>query len=176
LVSKGSVLPAKETKKIAVAHEYLQRAISESRSLAHRLMPKAIEDYGYQKAVEGLIENIEGTIETKFEFFDNLDGFRLPRNIELCLFRITQEAITNVIKFAHASNATIQVLKNKYSVILTIDDDGIGFDKSKLQTLGGSFGVNSMKNRATAVGGQFYIDTLEGKGTQLMVEIPNLKQ
>lgn len=163
----------KEKRKYEIANDYLQKAIAESRSLSHKLMPKAIEDYGFEAAVEGLIENIDDVVDTKFEFYNNLKGEHLDAKIELCLFRITQEAISNVIKFAQAAHCTIQLLQHESSIMLTVEDDGIGFDKSKLMLNADSFGINSMKNRASSVGGQFFVDTQVGKGTQLIIEIPN---
>ncbi|UXX78518.1 PAS domain-containing protein [Reichenbachiella carrageenanivorans] len=163
----------KEKRKYEIANDYLQKAIAESRSLSHKLMPKAIEDYGFEAAVEGLIENIDDVVDTKFEFYNNLKGEHLDAKMELCLFRITQEAISNVIKFAQAKRCTIQLLRHKTSIMLMVEDDGVGFDKSQLILNGDSFGINSMKNRSSSIGGQFFIDTQVGKGTQLIVEIPN---
>ncbi|MEP2024094.1 MAG: PAS domain-containing protein [Reichenbachiella sp.] len=163
----------KEISKYEIANDYLQKAIEESRSLSHKLMPKAIEDYGFEAAVEGLIENIDDVVDTKFQFYNNLNGKHLSAKVELCLFRITQEAMSNIIKFAQAKNATIQLMKHQDSIVLTIEDDGIGFDKSRVTLNAESFGINSMKNRTSSVGGQFFLDSQVGKGTQLMVEIPN---
>ncbi|WP_420581719.1 PAS domain-containing protein [Reichenbachiella sp.] len=162
----------KEKRKYEIANDYLQKAIEESRSLSHKLMPKAIEDYGFEEAVEGLIENVDEVVDTKFEFYNNLNGDRLSSKVELCLFRITQEAMSNIIKFAHAKKCTIQLMKHEKTVILTIEDDGIGFDKGKVVMNAESFGLNSMKNRASSVGGQFFLDSQIGNGTQLIVEIP----
>lgn len=162
----------KEIRKYEIVNDYLQKAIEESRSISHKLMPKAIEDYGFEEAVEGLIENIDDVVETNFNFYNNLNGDRLSAKVELCLFRITQEAVSNVIKYAHANNCTIQLMKHQGSVMLTIEDDGVGFDKSNLELNADSFGINSMRNRASSVGGQFFIDTQLKKGTQLIVEIP----
>lgn len=162
----------KEISKYEIANDYLQKAIAESRSISHKLMPKAIEDYGFVEAVEGLIENISDVVETKFNFYNNLNGKHLTAKVELCLFRITQEAINNTIKFAQAENCTIQLMKHQDSVMLTVEDDGVGFDKSKVVLNTDSFGINSMKNRASSVSGQFFIDSQVGKGTQLIVEIP----
>ncbi|WP_422359031.1 ATP-binding protein [Reichenbachiella sp.] len=162
----------KEIRKYEIANDYLQKAIEESRSLSHKLMPKAIEDYGFEEAVEGLIENVDEVVDTKFEFYNNLRGEHLSSKIELCLFRITQEAMSNIIKFAQAEKCTIQLMKHEKTVILTIEDNGIGFDKSKVVMNAESFGLNSMKNRASSVGGHFFLDSQVGKGTQLTVEIP----
>ena len=166
---------SKSKQKFDIAFDYLQQSISESRRISHKLMPKAIEDYGYQMAVNSMLEGLDETVDIQFHFQNNLNGDRLPLSLELCLYRITQEAITNVIKFSKAKETTIQLMKHEKSLLLTIEDDGVGFDKSELNNFRGSFGMNSMINRASSVGGQLFIDTSPGRGTQLTVDIPLTK-
>ncbi len=174
-VKSHTQLETDTQKKFDVAFDYLQQGIEESRRLSHKLMPKAIEDYGYQMAVTSMLEGLEGTSEIKFHYQDNLNDQRLPLSMELCLYRITQEAITNVIKFSHATEATVQLIRHKKSLLLTIEDDGVGFDKTELNNFKGSFGMNSMINRATSIGGQLFVDTSPGRGTQLTIDIPITK-
>ncbi|MGL1888041.1 MAG: PAS domain-containing protein [Reichenbachiella sp.] len=159
---------------LETASEYLTKAIEVSRNLSHRLMPKAIEDYGYSAAVEALIENLNGTINTELSYYDNLKEEELPTHIALSLYRITQEAITNVIKYANATKATIQLIYHNSSIILSIDDNGQGFDANMIRNEKGAFGLNSMKNRAESIGGRFDIESSIGRGTQIIIELPYL--
>lgn len=150
--------------------QFLKEAISESRNIAHNLMPQAISDFGYILTIESLIENLSKTTDIKFEFYDNLNGERLKSDYELGLYRITQEAINNILKHAKASKVTIQLIKHSDSVILTIEDDGKGFLYEKVNM--GSFGLNSMKNRASALSGVLEVDSSPDKGTFITLEIP----
>ncbi|PIB35479.1 hypothetical protein BFP72_08780 [Reichenbachiella sp. 5M10] len=152
----------------------LKEAIVETRSLSHRLMPKTIEDYGYHAAVESMLEGLADLVETKFEFLNNIPDKRLPINVALSLFRITQEAVTNIIKYAHAHSATIQLMRHEGSLILTIDDDGVGFDTEDVLDAEHGFGINNMKNRATSIGGQLHIDSAKERGTHILIEVPYL--
>ena len=161
------VLSARNQTKLANAVHYLGQAIQESRHLAHTLMPKAISDYGFVLAVQSLVERLGEDIG--FQFYDNLNGERLASKIELALFRVTQEAITNILKHSGANIVTIQLMKYTDVIILTIEDNGIGF---KTDESGDFFGVNSMRNRTHSVSGVFTIESKKGHGTTVMIEIP----
>lgn len=163
-----ALLGNKNQTKLSNAFHYLGQAIQESRELAHSLMPKAISDYGYVLAVQSLIEKL-GTEELSVNFYHNLEKQRMSAKVELALFRITQEALTNILKHAEAKKVTIQLMKHRHMVILSIEDDGKGFDQKKQQNY---FGINNMRNRAIAISGTFAIETKPGAGTTVMIEIP----
>jgi signal transduction histidine kinase len=93
----------------------------------------------------------------------------LPLAIEQALFRIVQEALANVARHSLAQNVEITLLFNLDHLILTISDDGQGFD---LVSRSHGFGLRSMKQRAEALGGQMTIDTAPGRGTTLTANIP----
>ena len=152
--------------------DLLRQSIRESRMMAHNLMPKAIDDFGYVPAVENLIEQVSMVAGTRFSFLNNLRGNRLLPKTERHLYRITQEAINNILKHANASKATIQLMAYEDSVALTIEDNGKGFD-SKNDSAVVSFGLNSMKTRAQALDGTLHIDSQPGKGTSILIQIPN---
>jgi signal transduction histidine kinase/predicted hydrocarbon binding protein len=99
---------------------------------------------------------------------------RLTARVENALFRIAQEALTNVVKHAQATQATVNVLADGDSVRLIIADDGVGFDPRRLRTAGErqGWGLLSMTERAEAVGGHCHIESHPQKGTQVVVEAP----
>jgi signal transduction histidine kinase len=163
-----NLLGNKNQNKLSNALHYLGQAIQESRELAHSLMPKAISDYGYTLAVQSLIEKL-GAEHVEINFYHNLEKERLNAKIELALFRITQEALTNILKHSEAAEVTIQLIKHSDQLILTIEDNGKGFDYNQQQKY---FGINSMRNRASAISGIFTVETKLGAGTTLMIEIP----
>jgi len=157
---------------------FLNTAIAESRAIAHNLMPKAIEDFGYVLATENMLDGLKDVGSTRFSFFNNLEGKRLPKRMEITLFRITQEAINNIIRHAKAKEATIQLIKNAHSCILTIEGNGVGFSIPQQDT--GSYkqvhlGIRSMKNRAKSLSGLFNIDSGSGKGTTITIKIPHVQ-
>ena len=167
-------LSEKSKSKWEVAIASLKTAMNESRNISHNLMPKAIEDFGYVVAVENLLESLKHVTDIEFKFFNNLLSERLGKQKELGLFRITQEAINNIIKHADATTVNIQATKFSDLIILTIEDDGQGFDTSHFGTE--SFGLNSMKVRTEAMSGTLNIDSKIGSGTSITVQIPQQKQ
>ena len=117
------------------------------------------------------MNSLEAVGGTNFSFHSNDSNVEVAKEIEFALFRITQEAINNIIKYAEATEATIQYLIFEDLISLSIEDDGKGFD-IKIANKNHNFGLRSMKNRAGSIGGELTIDTVPGKGTGIHVSIP----
>lgn len=161
-------LPEVAQQKLDNSLQFLQTAIEESRNIAHNLMPKSIEDAGYVKTMESMLAALEGTVDTSFFFYTNLKK-RLGKNLEVSLYRITQEAINNIIKYAKASKASIQLMEYEDIIHFSIEDNGKGFNEDSLEH---SFGIINMKNRAISLGGDFEIESNTRNGTIITIEIP----
>ncbi|GEM_PF-5044839 len=156
--------------KYQTGYDLLQKAIQESRSIAHRLLPKVIEDYNLLQSLESLIKEFAGA-NFNLEFGHNLNREQeLDKNIQLVIYRIIQEGLTNVMKYAYAKQVDLQVFVYSDQVILTLEDDGCGFDTIK--SVDNSFGLISMKSRAAAVGGFVQIDSRPGIGTNILLVVP----
>ena len=151
-----------------LGYKYLKKSIEESRTLAHNLMPKVVDRNGIVAAIESLLSAIENSTETQFGFDQNLNDERLKLSEEMTFYRIVQEAVNNVMKYANAKNCNIQLLKHSDIVILTIEDDGVGFE---MENTGNSFGINSMKTRADSIGAFFEINSRINRGTQILLEL-----
>lgn len=167
---ESTELVGKVGDKFDLGLHFINYAIDETRALARNLMPKSIDDFGYVATIESILEGIEDTVDTHFEFFHNLKE-RLEPNLELTLFRITQEGINNILKHAEAKNVTIQLMNYDDLLILTIEDNGKGYDPLKLESV---FGLTSMESRAQSVGGQITQDSAPGRGTTITLEIQKL--
>ncbi len=150
--------------------KFLNNAIDESRNIAHNLMPQSIVDFGYVMTIESLIEDLSGTTDVIFVFYNNLLNVRLPPYQELSLFRITQEAINNILKHSEATKATFQLMKYPDAILLTIEDNGKGFEIEK--SSGNSFGLDNMRTRVSALSGSIDINSSPGRGTSITIEIP----
>lgn len=159
--------------KFSLGLTFLNLAIEESRNIAHNLMPKAIDDFGLIPSLKSLFSQIEKSANLKIEFYENLRvDARLPRNVELNLYRITQEALNNVLKHAKAGKIFVQALLHKREIIYTFEDDGKGFDLPVLSPGSKGMGIKSISNRVKAMSGIFEIDSSPGKGTALTIQIP----
>jgi len=170
-LAKCQTLTEQERKKLNNIEGLINNAITESRSVSHNLMPPALADLGYTYAIENLLNAIELSSETKFSFQSNESSIEVAKEIQFALFRITQEAINNIIKYAAAPEATIQYLVFEDLISLSIEDDGKGFDLNIVDK-NHNFGLNSMRNRAASIGAEITIDSAPDKGTGIHISLP----
>ncbi len=165
-----SLLGKKEQKRLINLNKLINQAVIESRNIAHNLMPSTLSDFGFLLAVENMIETLKDATETRFNFYTNYKKKGLEKSAELGLYRITQEAVNNIMKHAQAKNVTIQLMCYPDIIILTIEDDGIGFDLKNTKEIS-RFGLNSMENRARSLNAEFSLDSEVGKGTVITLQI-----
>lgn len=158
--------------KLNTGLRHLTQAIKDGREIAHNLMPQSIDDFGYVLSVQSMLADIKSVTPMKFEFYDNLKSQRLDRNMELHLYRITQEAVNNCIKHSEADLVSIQLMKYKNEVVLIVEDDGKGFKFNGQLNGSQSFGLKSIYNRISTLSGSVHIDSTVGKGTTITVELP----
>lgn len=168
-----SKLSDRSQKKFEQGWSYLQQAIAESRGVAHTLMPKAIVDFGFISACKSLIMEFNNSVDgTIFHFNHNLaDESNIDKNIEVTLYRILQEALNNVIKYANANEVNVQLRDYNDILMLTVEDDGSGFDVEEAKSSDIGFGLRSMQNRIDAISGVLEIESAPGKGTFIVVQI-----
>ena len=166
-------LDDKNKKRLLTALDAINQAIADTRNISHNLMPGSVEDFGYVPAVENMSGAINAASEeVKVNFYHNLQNRRLEPAMEMGLYRITQEAVNNVLRHAKATEISIQLMLYENDVVLTVEDNGKGFDTTIMDSKSGHFGLSSMENRATAAGGELYVESSPGKGTMLTVELP----
>jgi PAS domain S-box-containing protein len=152
---------------------FLNSAIEESRNIAHNLMPKAIDDFGLVPSLKSLFGQIEKSAGLKITFYDNLRNNRsLPVGVELNLYRITQEALNNVLKHADADEIFVQLLLHTNEIIYTFEDDGKGFGLAAVKAGSKGMGLKSIANRVKAMAGTLEIDSNIGKGAAITIQIP----
>jgi PAS domain S-box-containing protein len=145
--------------------------ITEIRKLSQSLMIPSLEDLGLLDSIEDLVESINATKKIHAVFVhEKIDETGLNENQKLTLFRITQEALNNIVRHANATRTTIELSNNKKRVQLTIKDNGKGFDS--FSTKKGA-GLNNIRNRVYLLSGQLTINTHPGKGCALVVELPH---
>jgi signal transduction histidine kinase len=150
----------------------LDRAETELRRLSHELRPTILDDLGLVPALQLLAEGISrrGGLGIRIE---NSLARRLPAKLETALYRVVQEALTNVARHSQARNATIQLIRRKGSLRCSVRDDGSGFDVSTLgQRARGGLGLVGMRERLNAVGGKLQVRSQPGRGTELIADVP----
>jgi len=157
----------------------VEDALQQVRSLATALRPSMLDDLGLVPALQWLSDQAaqRGGFSVSFQY-DAHSG-RVASDIETVCFRIVQEALTNVTRHARASEVTIALRREHDELLLSVQDDGQGFDLAAMREraiAGGSLGVLGMQERATLVGGQLEIDSAPGRGSLLQFRCPWLSQ
>ena len=149
--------------------ELVVTTLQDVRRLAVELRPKALDDFGLVPALERLVESFSAQTGIDTELEARL-AERLPEEIETALYRIVQEALTNVVKHARARNVSILIVRKDHSVSAVIEDDGLGFDPAT--TREEALGLLGMRERLELVDGRFDIETTPGAGTTIVAEVP----
>ena len=166
-----------EAAAIQQSNKAIARQILEDiRRITADLRPSLLDDMGLVPAVTRYAKNRLNPLGIMLRFdVDNLKGYRLPSDLEIVLFRIIQEAISNIIRHAHASVVTIQLTNQNSHITLRIADDGQGFDPRSAQlsnSQDSGFGLRGMQERVSIIGGDFDLQTAPGQGTVVTVLVP----
>lgn len=150
--------------------QLLNYAISETRNISQNLLPKAIQDYGLEMAIESLVNQLKKATEISFYLYRNLDGVDLGENIQINLYRIAQEALNNAIRHGKPENVNVQLIYSMGDILLTVEDNGAGFDPEEKNSSG--LGLRSMKTRVGAMSANLDIISTIGRGTIVSVVVP----
>jgi signal transduction histidine kinase len=150
--------------------EEIVQTLQAVRRLAVELRPKALDDFGLVPALERLAEAFGGESGLKVDVEANVGDTRLPAEVETALYRIAQEALTNVAKHAGAEHVSVVVTRRDGSVNVVVEDDGRGFGARGSD--GDGLGLVGMKERVGLLGGRLAIESTEGSGTTIVAEVP----
>jgi signal transduction histidine kinase len=146
------------------------QALQDVRRLAVELRPTALDDFGLAAAVERLAETFEERTGIHTALQANLPDGRLPIDTETVLYRIVQEALTNVIKHAGAERVSIVLTERDGAVRAVVEDDGRGFAADDVRD--DALGVVGMRERVALVGGTLEVESAPGAGTTLAAYVP----
>jgi len=169
LLETRSVPPGPARNDIQTALELVRRAVSEGRRLISGLRPPILDEFGVVAAIEYLIKDqpadgpsIKLTVDVQFE--------RLEPLWEAVIYRIAQEAITNVRRHSKSGRADIRLAQVKDRIELEIRDWGVGFDPAGIE--GKRLGLQGIRERARLLRGRAVIDSAPGVGTRVFVDLP----
>jgi signal transduction histidine kinase/ABC-type uncharacterized transport system substrate-binding protein len=174
LVQLGKILPASEVEARAEALKILKgtKEISaDMRALSHELHCSRLELVGLEPALSGLCEEISKQCNIEVRFTEPECSLNLPKSVALCLFRIAQEALGNVVKHSHASSAQVELSADGHGVRLRISDTGNGFNHDPKKP-GEGIGLISMRERLRLVGGRLSVSSVSMQGAEIVAEIP----
>jgi signal transduction histidine kinase len=140
-------------------------------ALSYRLHPSILEDLGLIEALKAECERFSRTCSIRLDADPGNIPERLPNEVALCLFRIAQEGLRNIVRHARASRAQVRLGRIDGGLQLVVRDDGAGFDGAQDRGRA-SLGHASMRQRVLLVGGRIEIDSSPGQGTTIRAWVP----
>lgn len=160
-----------ERANLAAVRELVVDTLRDVRRLAVELRPKVLDDFGLNPAIERLATMLGEQSGIAVTFRSDLaDRQRLPPEVETALYRIVQEAVTNVVKHARARKVTISLGRSNGTVVAAVEDDGRGFSPADVAPE--RLGLVGMRERVTLLGGRLTVRSSPGGGTSLRAEVP----
>ena len=155
---------------IAAIRGLVASALDDVRRLTVELRPPALDDFGLAAAVERLahVTSARSGLGIDVDVADR--AVALPPGHETALYRIVQEALTNIVKHAQAHAASIVVTGGQGTVRAVIEDDGVGFDVGAIRE--GALGLVGMRERVLLLGGRLEVESAPGAGTTVLIELP----
>ncbi|MEF2244024.1 MULTISPECIES: sensor histidine kinase [unclassified Paenibacillus] len=155
----------------------VRSGLEEIRKIIFNLRPMALDDLGLVPALRKFTQDFEekSKIHTKYELVGK--EIRLPSAMEAAIFRLVQEAFSNVLKHASATFVVLEITFKPGLITLMIQDNGVGFSINKLDKISASsqnshFGIIGMRERVELVNGKLNIDSIRGEGTTITIDIP----
>jgi two-component system sensor histidine kinase UhpB len=167
--------PAELRRGLADLRNLVGDALEAVRDLALELRPPALDELGLIPALHWQIKQFgeRSNVRTEFSATGLDDGERLPPELELVLYRVVQEALTNVAKHARATSVSVRIERTGDRVTATVRDDGRGFAVGEvLDSRERGLGLFGMQERAALVGGVLRIESEPGRGTQVSIAAP----
>jgi len=167
--------PEELRERLASMQVVTETTLEEVRRIVHALRPSILDDLGLVHALRWHAKSYleEAGVAVNFQAI-GLSEARLPSALETEIFRVAQEAITNIARHAQAKNVDIRLELRGGQLSLLVQDDGVGFDEASVLSQKGrpSLGLLGMRERVTLLGGQFHIESKPGRGTKIYLEVP----
>lgn len=154
------------------ANKLLDNACDEVRKISHDMASGVLTKFGLVAALEDLKETLEESKKVNVEFIAHGFENRLHGDVEITIYRIIQELISNILKHAQAKNITIQLIHKGHEMHVSVEDDGVGFDKNNMNQKTQGIGLKNIAARVDSIGGELYIDSSINNGTSITIDIP----
>jgi PAS domain S-box-containing protein len=157
--------------KVGRVFERLQELSSDIHDLSYRLHPRSLERLGLTEAIGGLCREIGKRRRIQLVFEEKNMPSSIGDDAALCLYRVAQESLRNVVKHSRAKSAEVELWAENGEARLTVTDGGVGYDPGPIREQNG-LGVISMRERLRALGGRLSIQSVPGEGTRVEAVVP----
>lgn len=161
--------------KIAELRALAVQTMDNVRHMAAELRPSLLDDLGLLAAIQRYIKEYSTKMNINVDYhISGIDGQRLPSDVEVAIYRIIQEALTNIAKHAEASNISVVLRYRDSLLVAVVEDDGKGFDVSSIMASpdGKKLGLFGMYERASLIGGSLTIESQPGDGATIFLDVP----
>lgn len=148
----------------------LQKVMNDINAYSHQLRPHSLDQLGLEPTIQTTIDTIKKNIPDLEIQLTTCDLDRCDSAVEINLYRITQEALRNIIKYANSTKVHIQIKKDDTHIYMIIEDNGVGFSREKIKNEG--LGLKHMEERVDQLGGTCSIVSKIGKGTCIDIVVP----
>lgn len=163
------------TERLQIVRQIATQLMDDVRRLSRGLRPTVLDDLGLQVALERLVHEFSKMVNISFAAnLKQIEGRRFSPEIEIGLYRIVQEALTNITKHAKATHAQVTATFNGKLVSIAVSDDGSGLAATDSSSGSGEshLGLSSMRERAALMRGRFELESHPGRGTTISVSVP----
>lgn len=145
------------------------QSIAEARGISHDLHPYQLDHLGLTRALKAIVDKADESSGVVFKHkFDEVDDV-FSKDAALNLYRTVQEGLNNILKHSRAKKARITLERDLHEILLTIEDDGYGFDPATTRR---GMGLKNVAERSRMIGGEWKLDSAPGKGTRVQIKIP----
>ncbi len=170
MLEQNASQPEVVLSKIPKLESSLNQVLENLHRVAMALRPARLDHVGLVAALRQHVESVGETHGLKVSFRSAKALERLPANVETVLYRIVQEALTNVVRHAHATRVDVVLTRRDDKLIVIVEDDGVGFD-TEAASNSERLGLFGMRERAEMIDGRLLIESAPGKGTTIMMEV-----
>ena len=149
--------------------------LDEVRKISYNLRPYQIDRFGLTESLRSMLKDLSAASLLNIKYaIDNIDGI-IPKEFEINVYRLVQESLNNVIKHANAAAVNVEIRNNENEIVITVEDDGSGFDVEAVQSVEnkiGGIGISGMIERAKISGALLNIKSIPGTGTKVILTFP----
>ena len=164
--------PEVNAKKMEALAQRIGKLATDIHRMSRRLHPSILDDLGLRAALKAECTAFAQLNGIRVDFTSTMVSKSVPANIALCLYRVAQESLHNVLKHSKARKVRVALVSRKGAIALTIEDFGDGFDVLAQKQKKSGVGLISMEERARLAGGILIVDSKPGRGTKIQAQVP----
>lgn len=170
-ISASSYMKVDNKQALANAEKLIDESIATLKDISNKLSPHILINFGLQKAVKSFINRLQIIGDPIIRLNSNLGEKRFAYNLEVVLYRVICELLSNTLRHASAHNVYIDLIADDESIALKYIDDGIGFDVAKEEKKLSGLGYSNMKSRIKSLNGTFQVFSAPGEGIRVDIQI-----